>query len=58
MYDVTIHRIATLQQQAAAAAAAGHDYQQHGYYDYSSYYQQANVAGRITACCQYQFLLG
>jgi len=37
-------RIATLEQ-AAATTAQTHDYQQHGYYDYSSYYQQANVAG-------------
>jgi len=35
------HRIATLEQ----AVTQAHDYHQHGYYDYSSYYQQANVAG-------------
>jgi len=35
-------RIATLEQ---AITVPGHDYQQHGYYDYSSYYQQPNVAG-------------
>ena len=38
------YRIATLEQGASAMAQA-HDYQQHGYYDYNSYYQQANVAG-------------
>jgi len=37
-----VYRISTLEQ----AAAQAQDYQQHGYYDYSSYYQQAaNVAG-------------
>jgi len=37
-------RIATLEQGESASQA--YDYQQHGYYDYSAYYQQSNVAGR------------
>jgi len=38
------YRISTLEQ----AAAQAQEYQQHGYYDYSSYYQQAaNVAGLL-----------
>jgi len=41
-------RIATLEQ-GATVTVPGHDYQQHGYYDYSAYYQQPSVAGIL--CC-------
>jgi len=51
-----VYRISTLEQAAAQAQAQVHDYQQHGYYDYSSYYQQANVAGMFVYFCKWSVL--
>ena len=46
------YRIATLEQ-TVTTMAQGHDYQQLGYYNYGSYYQQANVAGTFSASDSY-----